>query len=143
RHRGDGPRDLRAHPARLARGRADRHVPACATSDADRSHRRAEGRVMETLVQDVRYALRQLRSHPGFTVAVVLTLALGIGANTAVFSVLNGVLLKPLSYAKPDRLAVVWERNVKHGTDFNVVNPRNYLDWRDQATSFSELPAPG
>ncbi|HEX4560276.1 MAG TPA: ABC transporter permease [Gemmatimonadales bacterium] len=98
---------------------------------------------METLIQDVRYALRQLRTHPGFTAAVVLTLALGIGANTAVFGVVNAVLLKPLGYQKPDRLAIVWEQNTQHGVPFNVVNPRNYLDWKERAGNFTDLAAFG
>ena len=99
--------------------------------------------MMDTLLQDIRYGLRQLRTRPGFTIAVVLTLALGIGANTAVFSVVNAVLLKPLTYQKPDQLALVWERNTKRGADFNVVNPRNYLDWQARASSFSSLAALG
>ena len=98
---------------------------------------------MDTVLQDIRYALRQLRTRPGFTIAVVLTLALGIGANTAVFSVVNAVLLKPLTYQRPDQLAIVWEQNAKRNVPFNVVNPRNYLDWQARQTSFSQLAALG
>ncbi len=98
---------------------------------------------MDTILQDIRYALRQLRTHPGFTAAVVLTLALGIGANTAVFSVVNAVLLKPLSYQKPDQLALLWEKNLQRGADYNVVNVRNFLDWKDRARSFAGLAAFG
>ena len=93
--------------------------------------------MIDTLLQDVRYALRTLAQSPAFTLVVVLTLALGIGANTAIFSVVKGVLLTPLPYKDPSRLMVVWESN---GTStHNVVNPANYMDWHDRATSFSGL----
>ena len=81
------------------------------------------------MLQDLKLALRSLRRTPGFTAVVVLTLALGIGANTAIFSVVNGVLLTPLTYPRPDRLMVVWEMNSR-GNPRNVVSPSNYLDWR-------------
>jgi len=93
--------------------------------------------VIDTLLQDLRYALRTLAKSPGFTLIVVLTLALGIGANTAIFSVVNGVLLTPLPYRDPSRLVVVWES--KGTSNRNVVNPANYMDWHDRATSFSGL----
>jgi len=93
--------------------------------------------MIDTLLQDVRYALRTLAQSPAFTLVVVLTLALGIGANTAIFSVVKGVLLTSLPYKDPSRLMVVWESN---GTSTrNVVNPANYMDWHDRATSFSGL----
>src|SRR3989449_2364504 len=89
------------------------------------------------MIQDLRYALRTLAKSPGFTLIVVLTLALGIGANTAIFSVVNGVLLTPLPYKDPSQLMVVWES--KGTSNHNVVNPANYMDWHDRATSFSGL----
>ena len=92
---------------------------------------------MDGLLQDIRYAVRMLAKSPGFTAVVVLTLALGIGANTAIFSVVNGVLLAPLPYKDPSRLVVVWES--KGTSNHNVVNPANYMDWHDRATSFSGL----
>jgi len=94
---------------------------------------------MDTLVQDVRFALRRLAHAPGFTAVVVVTLALGIGANSAIFSVVNSVLLTPLPYADPSRLVLVWER--KGPADHNVVNPGNYLDWKDRASVFSGFAA--
>jgi len=93
--------------------------------------------VTDTLLQDLRYAFRTLAKTPGFAFIVVLTLALGIGANTAIFSVVNGVLLTPLPYKDPSRLVVVWES--KGTSNHNVVNPANYMDWHDRATSFSGL----
>jgi putative ABC transport system permease protein len=95
--------------------------------------------MLDTLAQDVRYALRALRRSPGFTLVAVLTLALGIGANSAIFSVVNSVLFTPLPYRDPGRLVLVWER--KGPSIHNVVNPANYMDWHDRATSFSSLSA--
>ena len=88
---------------------------------------------------DLKYAARSLRRSPGFVIAAVATLALGIGANSAIFSVVNGVLMRPLPYPDPDRLVLVWERNVPRHQETNVVNPQNYLDWQDRAKSFSGL----
>ena len=93
--------------------------------------------MIDTLLQDLRYARRTLAHSPAFTLVVVLTLALGIGANTAIFSVVKGVLLTPLPYNDPSRLVVVWES--KGPSSHNVVNPANYMDWHDRATSFSSL----
>src|SRR2546426_11466012 len=92
---------------------------------------------MEALLADLRYALRTLAKSQGFSFILVLTLALGIGANTAIFSVVHGVLLTPLPYRDPSRLVVVWES--KGTSSHNVVNPANYMDWHDRATSFSGL----
>jgi len=93
------------------------------------------------MFHDLRIACRSLRRVPGFAAVVILTLALGIGANTAIFSVVNGVLLTPLAYPQPDRLVLVWEQNPHRGSARNVVSPSNYLDWRDRARSFSGLAA--
>ncbi len=95
---------------------------------------------MNGLLQDLRYALRQLRKNPGFTTVAILTLALGIGANTAIFTVVNGVLLKPLPYAEPDRLLMIWERQLTDGT-LGTVAPANFFDWREQSRSFEKMAA--
>jgi len=93
------------------------------------------GALLETVGQDVRYGVRTLARTPGFTVAAVLALALGIGATTAIFSVVDAVLLRPLPYAHPDRLAVVLTR----GT--GPVAPANFLDWRREASRFERMGA--
>ena len=91
------------------------------------------------LLHDLRQAIRTLRHAPTITLLAVTALALGVGANTAIFSLVNGVLVKPLPYDQPDRLAIVWERNVPRNRDRNVVSPANYLAWRDEAQAFDEL----
>ncbi|MBI3448891.1 MAG: ABC transporter permease [Acidobacteria bacterium] len=93
--------------------------------------------------QDIRYAFRQLARSPGFTGAVVLTIALGIGANTAIFTVVNAVMLKPLPFAAPDRLMQVAERNDKLHLPVFGASVLNYLSWKEQATSFEGLAAIG
>ncbi|HEV2130641.1 MAG TPA: ADOP family duplicated permease, partial [Longimicrobiaceae bacterium] len=95
---------------------------------------------METLLQDLRYAARSLRKNPGFAAVAILTLALGIGASTAMFTLVNSVLLRPLEFREPERLVMLWERNPR-GEDQNVVSPANFFDWREQAESFTELAA--
>ena len=95
---------------------------------------------MQTFWQDLRYALRLLRKSPGFTAVALLTLALGIGANTAMFSVVEAVLLAPLPYGHPDRLVVVWENNLRFK---QVVWPSypNFKDWQLSARSFQQMAA--
>jgi predicted permease len=92
---------------------------------------------LETLLQDLRYGLRQLRRNPGFTAIAVITLALGIGATTAIFSVVNGVLLRPLPFPNPSRLMMVYE-NSPELEDISV-SYLNFLDWQGQQRSFSGL----
>jgi hypothetical protein len=83
---------------------------------------------------DFKHALRMLVKRPAFTLVAVLTLALGIGANTAIFSVVNGVLLRPLPYPEPERIVQLWEQSPS-GHRMDVSQP-NFLDWRQRATSF-------
>jgi len=94
---------------------------------------------MGSLFSDVRYAIRNLIKRPGFTAVAVLTLALGIGANTAIFSAINALLLKPLPIAKQDRVAAIWERNPSRGVEHNEVAFANYLNWHAQNHSFDQL----
>ncbi len=94
---------------------------------------------LETLLQDIRFALRQLRRNPGFTAVAVITLALGIGANTAIFSVVYGVLLRPLPYPNPDRLVSVYETEGP-GTYEPVPYP-DFRDWQRENHSFTQLAA--
>ncbi len=99
------------------------------------------GSGVESFLMDFRYAMRSLLKKPGFTITAVIALALGIGANTAIFSVINGVLLRSLSYANPDKIVMIWERNVTGTRMQNVVSPGNFLDWQKQSTSFDHMAA--
>src|SRR5436190_1304714 len=90
-------------------------------------------------MNDLRFAFRQLLKNPGFTAVAVLTLALGIGANMAIFSVVNAVLLRPLPYKDPDRLVRVLEKLPNGG--WFAVSPANFLDWREQNQVFEDIAA--
>jgi predicted permease len=92
---------------------------------------------MSLILQDIRFGLRQLRRNPGFTAIAILTLALGIGANTAIFSVVEGVLLAPLTYFQPDRLVSVWENNPRFPRVW--VSYPNFQDWQRSARSFQQM----
>ena len=94
---------------------------------------------LERTARDARLALRLLRKSPGFAVTAIAVLALGIGATTAIFSVVNAVLLRPLPFAEPDRLVMVWERQPFGRA--NVIQTQNFLDWRARNRSFSEISA--
>jgi putative ABC transport system permease protein len=96
---------------------------------------------MDTLWKDLRYSIRTLRKSPGFTAAAVLTLALGIGANTAIFSVVNGVLLDPLPYKDPDKLVRLYEKRPEQGRLRQSVSAPDFLDWRRQQTAFESITA--
>jgi putative ABC transport system permease protein len=120
-------REEAARQARLAFGGIDRAKEEC---------RDATGAAfIESLLQDVRFGLRMLRKNPGFTVVAVLTLALGIGANAAIFSVVDAVLLRSLAYKDADRLVTI----LHYGT--GPISAANYLDYRDQSTSYAAMGA--
>src|SRR5262249_56043538 len=104
--------------------------------------RRTGDSTMGTLWEDLRLALRGLRRQPGFAAAVVATLALGIGGNVALFSVVDGVLLRPLPYPDPDRLVIVWENDRIRGTDREGASAPDYVDLVEQSRSFETMAAP-
>jgi len=142
--------EIRFHLAEEARLRVERGL---APEEAEAAAHRDFGNVLrvrevtramwgrhtlENLAQDLRFAFRQLHRSPGFALVTVGTLALAIGATTALFTVVDGVLLRPLPFPDPDRLVMVFERSPR-GNATNSVSPGNYLDWRDRAKSFEHL----
>ena len=96
---------------------------------------------METLRHDIRFGIRLLTRKPGFTIVAVLALALGIGANTAIFSVVNTVLLKPLPFKDPDHLVMVWEERTTLGYPKDTPAPANFVDWRNENQVFEDMAA--
>src|ERR1051325_7111117 len=94
---------------------------------------------MESLLSDIRYALRNLWRRPGFTLIAVITLALGIGANTAIFSAIHALLLKPLPFPELDRVVAIWDKFPSRGVMHNEVAVANYLDLQSQTQSFDQL----
>src|SRR5215208_1103223 len=96
---------------------------------------------MEIILQDLRYAVRMLLKKPGFTAVAVIALALGIGANTAIFSVINAVLLRPLPYKAPEQLVWIWETNPTADIKTEPASPPNFADWKSQNQSFENRAA--
>jgi putative ABC transport system permease protein len=99
--------------------------------------------MLSDLGQDLRYGFRVMAKSPAFTAIAVLALALGIGANTAIFSVVNAILLRPLPFKNPDQLVLVWEDATHMGFPKNTPSPANFLDWREQTTVFTGMAAMG
>ena len=97
--------------------------------------------LFETLSQDLRYGVRMLRKYPGFALTVVVTLALGIGANTTIFSVVNAVLMEPLPYRDSDRLVRLWESNPGQNRLESAASVPNFQDWQTQQSVFEQLAA--
>src|SRR4030095_6369028 len=94
---------------------------------------------MTTLISDIRFGVRMLLKSPMVTVIALLALTLGIGANTAIFSVVNAVLLRNFPYTDPEQLVLVWEKRQGGRTDQNVINLGNFSDWKEQNQVFSDM----
>src|SRR5215211_5161082 len=94
---------------------------------------------MDAFLNDIRYAIRNLVKRPAFTLIAAITLALGIGANTAIFSSVYALLLKPLPFPELERVVAVWDSYPSRGVRRNEVSMANYLDWRAQSHSFEQL----
>jgi hypothetical protein len=94
---------------------------------------------MRPLFQDIRYGWRMLLKKPGFTIVAALALALGIGANSAIFSIVNAIVFKPLPFDDLDRIVAVWEKAPGPSYARNEASVANYLDWREQSNSFENL----
>ncbi len=100
---------------------------------------------MPHVLEDLRFAVRTFFKNPASTLVAIFALTLGIGANTAIFSVVNAVLLKPLSYASPERLAILWEASPGKNIREFYVTPPDYKDWLEQSRSFeilNSIPVP-
>src|SRR3954471_14839251 len=98
---------------------------------------------LEHTRQDVIYGFRGLRRNPGFATTAILSLALGVGAAIAIFTVADGLLLRPLPYRDPNRLVMVWEHNTRRPSLYNVVSPANLRDWKAQNSVFENIAAVG
>ena len=97
--------------------------------------------MIERLLQDLRYAARTFRRSPGFLLLTVLTIAIGVGANAAIFSIVNAVLLRPLPFPRADDLVLVTDTNRQTRQNNGDASPANFLDWRARQTSFTEMAA--
>ena len=149
----DMDEEMRAHldlatEANIRRGMSPEEARRAARSEfgnydslRDRAWEVRGGGFFEVLAQDVRYAARMLAKRPAFTLVAVLTLALGIGANTAIFSAVEAVLLRDLPFRHAERVVVLWEHNRIGDRPHNVLSPANFSDWQEQARSFDRMAA--
>ena len=122
-------------------GRELEHVENRAPRNSVTPGTETKGNMFADLAQDLRYGLRTLLKNPGFTIVAVSALALGIGANSAIFSVVNAVLLRPLPFKTPEQLVMVWENATHLGFPKNTPSPPNFLDWQRQNTVFTGMAA--
>jgi putative ABC transport system permease protein len=130
------------HGMSLAEARRQALIHFGGTQQTKENHRESRGIPwLEHFLQDLRFALRLLRKSPGFTATAILTLALGIGLNTSIFSLVNTVLLRPLPYPDAGRLVMVWEQNLHRGWLENIVSSANFLDWKQQNHVFTDMAA--
>ncbi len=97
--------------------------------------------MIEALLQDLRYAARSFRRTPGFSLVAIVTIAVGVGASAAIFSIVNSVLLRPMPFERPEELVLVGQYNRQTGQSYNDVSPANFLDWRARSRSFTGLAA--
>jgi putative ABC transport system permease protein len=124
--------DPHALVSEVAHAETDRPLPSVTTG---------RGAAMTGIWQDLRYGVRMIRRNPGFALIAALTLALGIGANGAIFSVVHAVLIRELPYGDPDRLVMVWESRPREGVTDNTVSPADFLDWRARQQVFDGIAA--
>ena len=110
-----------------------------ATKESLRDRRRVP--FVETALRDLRFAARSLRKSPGFTAVTIATLALGIGANTAIFTLVHAVMIEPLPFRAPERLVAVWEENDQRPGRSNVISPSNFIRWQERSTVFESMAA--
>src|SRR5213595_1496147 len=122
-------------------GRELKHVEGRVSQKPVAPGAQSKANLFGDLTQDIRYALRVLAKNPAFSIIAVIALALGIGANSAIFSVVNAVLLRPLPFKHPEQLVMVWENAAHLGFPKNTPSPANFLDWQKQAQSFTGMAA--
>ena len=138
--RGLSPNEAREEAERRF-GNRQRYEAECDHLDRRRQRAERRGEALQDLLQDSRHALRTFARNPGFAAAAILVLALGVGANVSIFSVVDAVMLRPLPLPQPERLALLWEKNPERNWNHAQVAPANFLDWQEQMHSFEGMTA--